>query len=263
MTILDRIVQEKREEVRRRKREMPVSALKSMRDYARSCRSLRNALREHPVFGIIAEFKRSSPSAGALVPHSTSPAGILLNYEKSGAAAVSILTDGPHFHGSIEDLLQAGEIVSLPVLRKEFIVDEYQIHEAKAHGADAVLLIAGILDGRQLDELHRAASGTGMESLVELYNLAELDILDTDRMCLVGVNNRDLHTFSVDPERTVEIARHLPSHVTVVSESGIHDGAMLRSLKSAGIRGALIGEHFLRSPDPGATLARMLSEVQA
>jgi indole-3-glycerol phosphate synthase len=222
---------------------------------------MRDAITGHPVFGIIAEFKRSSPSAGALVPHSTAPPGILLGYEKAGAAAVSILTDGPYFGGSLEDLLQAREITSVPVLRKEFIVDEYQIHEAKAHGADAVLLIAGILEGRQLNELHQAASSTGMESLVELYNLAELDILDTDRMCLVGVNNRDLHTFSVDPERTVEIARHLPSHITVVSESGIRDGAMLRSLRSAGIRGALIGEHFLRSPDPGAALAQMLSEV--
>jgi indole-3-glycerol phosphate synthase len=260
MNILDDIVRHKRDEIASRKRKTPAGELREREHFQRRPLSLRGALTTHPVFGVIAEVKRASPSAG-LLRKALDPASVARAFERHGAAGISVLTDERFFSGTLDDLLAARSAVRLPLLRKDFILDEYQIYEAKASGADAVLLIASLLERNQLADLALAAASCGMESLVELYESKEIDILDFDSMNLIGVNNRDLKTFQVDLSRTLKIAPALPPDVTIVSESGITSGDDLRRLTSAGIRAALIGGHFMRSNDPGQALGALLAEV--
>lgn len=260
MTILDTILEAKRDEVAALKARRSASSFMDEEHFHRPALSLRASLNEHSIFGIIAEFKRRSPSAGSIQRVPASPASVARAYHNSGAAGISVLTDGPFFSGSLADLREVRNAVTIPVLRKEFILDELQVYEARSAGADAVLLIAGVLDKHQLSDLHDAATGVGLECLVELHNLADLDILDGEKMRLFGVNNRDLRTFSVDIFRTIEIARLLPADATIVSESGIHDAATLRQLHAAGVHAALIGELFMKSADPGAALAGLLKD---
>jgi indole-3-glycerol phosphate synthase len=222
---------------------------------------LRSALLSHPTFAIIAEIKRHSPSAGRLASDIVL-SEIAAAYEAGGAAAISVLTDAKYFGGSIDDLSDVRASTSLPLLRKDFTVDEYQIVEARAHGADAILLIAAILEKNQLRDMFGLATELGMDCLVELNNLTELDILDPEVMHIVGINNRDLRTMSVDVSRTLEMVGHLPSHAVVVSESGIRTGDELRTLQRHGVHAALIGEHFMRSSNPGTALATILEDAR-
>jgi len=260
MNILETIVEHKREELAGRKQRVRVSALADTELYGRPIVSLRQSLRRTPGMAIIAEVKRASPAAGIL-RHNLNPADLAREYSENGAAAVSVLTDERFFSGALADLASVRLASALPLLRKDFIIDEYQLHEAKAHGADAILLIAGILDGKQLSDLYDAARDLGLEALVELYEEKELNLLDLDRMTLIGVNNRDLRSFTVDLDRTFAITRHLASvpDVTVVSESGIRNSDDLKRLLDGGVRAALVGETLLKSKSPGQALRDLLS----
>jgi len=259
MNILDDIVRHKREEISSRKSKIKRSSLTEMEYYQRTPVSLQKSVASHPVFGIIAEIKRSSPSAGTLRTQ-TSPNDIAQMYEEYGAAGISVLTDEKYFSGTLNDLQSVRSVTQLPLLRKDFIIDDYQIVEAKAFGADAILLIAAILDRNQLEELYFAAREIGLECLVELYETKEIDILDLEQIRFIGVNNRDLRTFQVDLHNTLTVARHLPKDATIVSESGITNARDLRKLSAGGIHAALIGEYFMKNDNPGEALGSMLKE---
>jgi indole-3-glycerol phosphate synthase len=256
-SVLERILAETREELERRKREHPLgrgAAERAAEPPARAGR-LRDALRESGV-GVIAEFKRCSPSAGSL--HAEPDlAAIVAAYQRGGAIAVSVLTEGPNFGGSLEDLCAAREACSLPLLRKDFIVDSYQLHEARAAGADAVLLIVAALSGGALEALYADAGSLGLDVLVEVHDRDELDVALALGAQLVGVNNRDLRDFSVDLERTARLMKHVPPDVSVVSESGIASAAQLRALHDRGVQGVLVGESLMRAADPAAALREL------
>lgn len=257
MTILEAIVEHKRQEVTSRKNEITISSLMSMEYFARETVSLKKSLLETDPFAIIAEIKRSSPSAGKLKVN-VDPPQIGKKYEQNGAAAISVLTDEKFFNGTLEDLRAVRGTTTIPLLRKEFIINDYQVFEAKAFGADAILLIAGIVERSQLLELFLAAHELKLECLVEIYEERELEKLNFDLMKIVGINNRDLHTFQVDIGKTLTMAYHIPGDVTLVSESGIHSAEDIMKLKSAGIQAALIGEHFMKSEHPGQALKNLL-----
>jgi indole-3-glycerol phosphate synthase len=262
MNILQQIVDYKREEIAARKRNTPASSFRDAELFRRKSISLLSALDRRPLFSVIAEIKRSSPSAGVM-NMAVQPEQLAGQYEKHGASAISVLTDQRFFNGNLDDLKSVRQVVSLPVLRKEFIIDEYQIAEAKAYGADAILLIAGILEASQLDEYFEAASSYGLESLVELYEERELDKIDFDKLNLIGINNRDLRTMEIDLNRTIRMAKYIPAGTTIVSESGIQSSDDLRRLKDSGIHAALIGELFMKSRNPGETMQQMLAEVNS
>ncbi|MBI1802850.1 MAG: indole-3-glycerol phosphate synthase TrpC [Ignavibacteriae bacterium] len=261
MNILQQIVEHKREEIAARKQHITISDLAGSEYFERETFSLRRALNDQPVFGIIAEIKRASPSGGSL-NNNVDPRNLAREYEEHGAAGISVLTDERFFSGSLDDVKKARSAVSLPILRKDFILDEYQLFEAKSAGADAVLLISAILEKSQLRDLHAAAKELGLEALVELYETDEIDKLDFDRMKLIGVNNRDLRTFTIDVNHSIELAKLMPSDITFVSESGIYSSDDLKKLSDHGIRAALIGEYFMKSDGPGKVLAELLEGLK-
>lgn len=211
------------------------------------------------VAGVIAEFKRRSPSAGTL-REGADPAAIARAYERGGASAISVLTEGPHFGGSLEDLRAVRAACELPLLRKDFLIDPYQVYEARLAGADAVLLIVAALEPRELCALRAIARGVGLEALVEVHDAAELQIALQAGADLIGINNRDLRDFTVDVGRTYELLRAIPAGVTVVSESGIGTPAQLAELGRAGVAGALVGETLMRAPDPERALRALRGE---
>ncbi len=261
-TVLARILKETRSEVERRKRELPQPAHTAPAHARRPGRFL-DALRA-PGIGVIAEFKRCSPSAGELAQAPDLGATVDA-YSRGGAAALSILTETPNFGGSLEDLRTARERCELPLLRKDFIVDRYQLHEALAAGADAVLLIVAALEPAALAALHAQARELGLDVLVEVHDRDELAAaLTLDGVQLIGVNNRDLRDFSVDLSRTQALLADIPAGVTVVSESGIRSAAQLRSLGERGVAAVLVGELLMRAADPEAALRDLLAgTVQA
>jgi indole-3-glycerol phosphate synthase len=239
MSILQEIIVAKREEVRSRRSRMPVSSLAESPLASRLTVSLASAIAQKDRFHIIAEVKKGSPSAGLIASHFDAVA-TARSYEQANASAISVLTDEHFFGGSLDDLRRVRESVALPLLRKDFILDVYQLHEAKAAGADAILLIAAILERQELAELFVAARELGLESLVELHHERELDHLDPTEMRLIGINNRNLADFTVDLSRSLALARLLPAGTIIVSESGIRTAADCRRLSEAGIHAALI-----------------------
>ena len=258
-TVLDRILLETREEVERRKRELPViPAPRTDGRRAAGERRFHDALRGEDV-GVVAEFKRRSPSAGPLRER-PDLAAIVSAYVRGGAVAVSILTEGPNFEGALEDLRAARAVCDLPLLRKDFIVDPYQLHESIAAGADAVLLIVAALAPGELASLHDSARAMGLDALVEVHDREELQVALEVGADIVGVNNRDLRDFSVDVERTARLMDDLPPGVTVVSESGIRGAEQLRRLRERGVHAVLVGEWLMRSADPAAALRMLKSE---
>jgi indole-3-glycerol phosphate synthase len=252
-TVLDRILAETREELERRKRERPLDegSLARVRRPAGE-RRLRDALAA-PEIGVIAEFKRRSPSAGALRER-PELAEIVSAYERGGAVAVSVLTEGPNFEGALEDLRAARAVCGLPLLRKDFIVDAYQLHEALIAGADAVLLIVAALETGELASLHDAARALGLDVLVEVHDRHELHSALELGAEIVGVNNRDLRDFSVDLARTEALMDEIPAGVNVVSESGIAGAEQVRRLHERGVSAVLVGETLMRSEDPAVSL---------
>lgn len=202
---------------------------------------------------IICEVKKASPSKGILSPD-FDPVQAALAYQSGGGAALSVLTDTEYFQGSLDDLRAARSAVSLPVLRKDFTIDEFHVVEAAANGADAILLIAAILDEQQMRRFRELAAEYGMASLVEVHDQAELDPALASGADIVGVNNRNLHTFEVSLETSLNLAERIPSNVLKVSESGIHSRADIDRLQPAGFHVFLVGEHLMKSPDPVAAL---------
>ena len=261
MNILETIVDHKRDEIASRKRDVSASGLRDMEFYRRSTHSLKKSLDRQPKFGIIAEIKRSSPSGGEMKSEFR-PVDIAAQYERNGAAGISVLTDGRFFNGNINDLREVRRTAGIPLLRKEFIIDEFQITEAKAYGADAVLLIAGILDKSQLLDYIIMAKELSLESLVELYDESEVKKIDFDVVDLLGINNRNLRTLEIDLNRTFQMAKHIPNGITIVSESGIRSAEDLKRLSGNGIKAALIGEQFMKSGNPGDELCKMLEGIE-
>lgn len=252
--ILSRIVSRKREEVDKLVseglEERAARAQAARRDFRAALAASRPA--------IIAEVKKASPSKGILRAD-FDPARLARVYEEGGAAALSVLTDGPFFQGSLADLAAARAGTELPALRKDFTIDPVQVLEAAAHGADAILLIVAILTERQLRDYRELAARYGMAALVEVHSDAELDVALASGAEIVGVNNRDLRTFQVTLETSLRLAGRIPDHVVKVSESGIESAADVRRLMDAGFQAFLVGEHLMRSGAPADALRRLRS----
>jgi indole-3-glycerol phosphate synthase len=257
VTVLREILASTRVELRQRGREVPLAQLQARAREVRGGpldreRRFRGAL-SGPEIAVIAEFKRRSPSAGAL-RESPDLRELIGAYERGGARAISVLTEGPHFAGSLEDLRAARAACDLPLLRKDFIVDRYQLYEALAAGADAVLLIVAALEQPLLVALHREARELDLDVLVEVHDRAELHRALELGADLIGINNRDLRDFTVDVQRTFGLLEEIPAGVTVVSESGIAAAGQLAELEASGVRAVLVGEILMRAEDPAQAL---------
>ena len=256
-TILDDIVARKHREVAIARQRVPTMALEGRLATATPVRDFFAAVSGPGPIKLIAEFKRKSPSAGALQP-GVAVEEIVRGYAAAGAAALSVLTDASDFGGSLIDLADARLAMPLPVLRKEFVVDRYQVLEARAHGADAVLLIAECLDDCHLRSLYREILDLGMTPLVELHDAEHLQrVLDLGAT-LIGINNRDLRTMTTDLDHVLRLFDRVPAECVVVAESGIRTRADVERLERAGIGAMLVGESLLRSTDPGAAAALLL-----
>jgi indole-3-glycerol phosphate synthase len=263
-TILREIIARKWEEIAERSGEQSLSALQARARTASDCRGFANALITSAARGpaVIAEAKRASPSKG-VIREDFDPAAIARSYEAGGACCLSVLTDVDFFQGSDAYLVAAREACSLPVLRKDFIVDPYQVVEARALGSDCILLIAAALDDNQMSELHAAARECGMDVLIEVHNREELErSLPLDNP-LVGINNRDLHSFETRLETTWDLLPHIPAGRLVITESGIHDTRDVAAMRERGVNAFLVGEAFMRAPDPGARLEELFFGVPA
>ncbi len=255
--ILERIVVRTRVDIERRRAEVSEQVLAARLVDAPPVRDFRAALERGPNLGVIAEVKKTSPSAGVLRAD-FDPVAIARIYEENGASAISVLTDEPFFQGHLAYLTAIRQAVALPVLRKDFIVDRYQIIEARAAGADAVLLIAEILGVKELPTLLNEIHGLGMQALVELYERDNLKrVLDAGAK-IVGVNNRNLRTFVTSLEHTLELVDEVPRDCCLVSESGIRTRDDMVRLQSAGVKAVLIGETFMRAVDIGHKLRELL-----
>jgi indole-3-glycerol phosphate synthase len=257
-SILDRITEQTQNDLRKRMREVSIMELESFPHYERETLSLSEALRGTGLVGIIAEIKKASPSKG-VIRNDFDPKRHTEQYIGGGAAAISVLTDEPFFQGSLGYLSDAASISTVPLLRKDFILDPYQVKEAKAYGADAVLLIAEICSGSQMEELLAATHEFGLQALVECYSEHEFEQLPWKKIEIVGVNNRNLNTFEVDLHRGVSLLNQAPEHVVTVSESGLHKPDDLCYLYDHGVDAALIGEYFMRQNDPGRAIEEMSS----
>lgn len=256
-TILDNIVSTKRAEIERNKAEKPESQLRAQLANAQVVRNFFAPLAAPGPLKLIAEVKKASPSAG-LIRDDFDPVSIAKTYEAHGATCVSVLTDEPYFQGRLEHLERARAAVQLPVLRKDFILDSYQLVEARLAGADAVLLIAECLDDCSLRKLFHAACELGMTPLVELYEPENLSRVFDAGATLIGVNNRNLRTFEVDLEHTIRLRERLPDECVLVSESGIKTHADVQRLEAAGVDAILVGESLMREANIGAAVDRLL-----
>ena len=259
-SVLERILDETRASVAANKQTTPLGELKE-RSTEGHTRGFRQAL-DLPGIGVIAEFKRRSPSAGPL-RENADIAEIAAAYEQGGASAMSVLTEEHNFEGSLADLRAARAACDLPLLRKDFVVDSYQLYEARVAGADAVLLIVAALGAQELTSLHETATSLGLDVLVEVHDSDELTVAASAGASLIGVNNRDLRDFSVDISRTSQLLSEMPPGATVVSESGISQPAQLRELEAQGVAAVLVGEALMRVPDPGEALGVLRGAVRA
>jgi indole-3-glycerol phosphate synthase len=243
-----------------RSTEVPLEELQRRWDERPEQRPFREAL-VRPGLSVIAEFKRRSPSAGEIRRGAT-PAEIAGAFEEGGAAALSVLTDVPHFGGSLEDLREAREACELPVLQKDFIVDRYQLYEAAVAGADAILLIVAALEQEDLARLHDEARGLDLDCVVEVHSEEELEAALTVDAEVLGINNRNLDDFSVDVQTTFELITDVPAGKTVVSESGIAERETLEELERVGVDAVLIGEALMRAPDPAAKVRELTADEE-
>jgi indole-3-glycerol phosphate synthase len=247
-TVLDRIVQSKREEIALVKKRRDLQALQDAVHSAPEIRDFLGALQRRDRIRLLAEVKKASPSKGVIRPQ-FQPVDIARAYQAGGAAAISVLTDEPFFQGRLDYLTQIRDAVTIPILRKDFILDEYQVYEARVAGADAVLLIAECLPGEELTKLYQCIGELGMTALIELYDPVHLErVLETGTP-LVGVNNRDLRTFAVELEHVIRLRSRIPAHITLVAESGISNPDDVKLLEDAGIDAILVGESLMRQSD--------------
>lgn len=249
MSILDKIIAYKKREVLARKDAIPAAVLKSIAWFERPTRSLSEALKKSNT-GIISEFKRRSPSK-SVINKNAMVHEVVQGYENAGVCGISILTDTHYFGGSLDDLAVARNTTKIPILRKEFIIDPYQIYEAKAYGADVILLIAAALDKYQLSDFSSIAKRIGLEVLLEVHNKEELQRSLLPSVDMIGVNNRNLKTFEVSLETSMELSQYIPAEFVKVSESGICAPEAVMELKKYGYQGFLMGEHFMKTENPG------------
>jgi indole-3-glycerol phosphate synthase len=256
-TILDEIVATKRREIAEARLRVPSGELERQLAHAPPPRDFRARLEASLRVAIIAEIKRASPSAG-LIRQDFDPVAIARIYEANAASCISVLTDAPYFQGSLDYLRDVRRTVQLPVLRKDFILDPYQLLEARCAGADAILLIAEILDDVSLRTLLEDTHRLGMQALVELYDADNVPRVVKAGAKLIGINNRDLRTFVTRLEHTLDLARQIPRDCCLVSESGISTYQDLQRLEAAGVRAVLVGESLMRSSDIGAQLRKLL-----
>lgn len=262
MTILDKIVVKKKEEIEIARSKISLGKLKESALFDRECYSLKKFLLDPSRTGIIAEFKRASPSKG-IINNNADVAAVTQGYANAGASALSVLTDESFFGGSTNDLIEARKANQIPVLRKEFILDEYQIIEAKALGADIILLIAAILSPEEISKLAKLVKGLGMNVLLEVHNREELDRSLCDDLDAVGVNNRNLADFSVSVQHSHDLVKHIPDQFLKISESGISDVKTIKELKHAGFNGFLIGENFMKTSDPALAMQQFVNEFKS
>lgn len=260
MTILDKIIARKHEEVATAKESVSLSELEEYPLFGRECYLLNDSILNPSKTGIIAEYKRASPSKG-IINDTTPVAEVAKGYENAGASAVSVLTDADFFKGSLEDLKAAREVLSIPLLRKEFIIDIYQIAEAKAYGADIILLIAACLTRQEIDNLSSYAKALGMNVLLEIHSQEELEKSLFDTIDAIGVNNRNLKDFTVSIDTSLALADAIPDRYVKVSESGISDPNTIKELRSAGFQGFLIGENFMKTGDPAAAIKEFVRQL--
>lgn len=260
MNILETIIAKKRLEVEHSKILQPLKVLEKSHYYNRNCISISKAIREPGASGIIAEHKRKSPSKG-VINDQLNVHEVVSAYQSAGASAVSILTDASFFGGSNDDIISVRKSLTIPILRKEFIVDEYQIHEAKSIGADLILLIAACLSPLEVKSFAKLANHLGMEVLLELHDEEEFSHI-CDEVQLVGINNRSLKTFSVNIERSLAMAAKLPSQKIKVAESGINHASEVKIFREHGYKGFLIGENFMKSNQPGDSLRSFINELK-
>jgi indole-3-glycerol phosphate synthase len=258
-TVLSRIIESRRAEVARRMRIMPGTVLRIAAGKADAPRDFAGALARDKV-NVIAEIKKASPSAGVL-RRDFEPAALARAFEGAGAAALSVLTEEENFQGALAHLRDARAAITLPVLRKDFIVDTWQVWEARAANADSLLLIAAALDDGTLAELLALGRQLGMEPLVEVHTAAELERVLAAGARIIGVNNRNLHTLEVCVETSLELVEMIPQDCIAVSESGLRSAEDLRKLRAAGFDAFLIGESLMREADPGSALRRLLTSA--
>jgi indole-3-glycerol phosphate synthase len=257
--ILEQIVSYKKQEISRGKSQRPVSFLERQPSYQREIFSMKKMLVDPAKTGIIAEFKKRSPSKGIINDRSV-PEEVTKAYARYGASVISVLTDTPSFGGSEADL-QSARVNKLPILRKDFILDPYQIVESRAMGADAILLIAACLSASETKSLAKTAHQIGLEVLLEIHEERELDHF-CDDVDVVGINNRDLKTFVVDVENSIRLSKQLPTNILRIAESGIRDVETILLLKAAGFDGFLIGEQFMRAADPAIAFANFVDQLK-
>ena len=257
--ILDKILASKRDEVQRRKSLVPAAELEKRVNGAPAARDFAGAIRRGAdgAIRLIAEFKRASPSRG-VIRVDLNPAQVARLYAGAGAAAMSVLTDAPFFQGNFDDLRSAREAVKIPILQKDFVLDDYQLLEARALGADAILLIVAALPGDELARVHQRAADLGLAALVEVHDEADLARALAIRPKIIGINNRDLRTFRVDIATTFRLRSSIPPAITVVSESGIQSRADALRLQEARVDAMLVGERLMRQPEPGKGAAELL-----
>ena len=260
MNILDLIIASKKKEVTLKKSVVSVAQLENSDLFNSKTNSLSKSIINSP-FGIIAEHKRRSPSK-ATINNSFSVEEVVKGYETAGASGISLLTDMQYFGGSLEDLLLARASVGIPLLRKEFIVDEYQLLEAKAFGADAILLIAAVLSKQEIKQLSEFAQSLALEVLLEVHNLEELVKSIMPSLDLIGVNNRNLKTFEVSLQKSIDLATHIPKDFVKISESGLTTTDDIKLLRSHGFQGFLIGENFMKTDNPGKSLEQFINQLK-
>ena len=259
MNILDKIVADKYKEVALKKQVVPSSQLEQSALFKREGNSLANALKNSNS-GIIAEHKRRSPSKDT-INQNTNVSQVALGYQKAGVCGMSVLTDIKYFGGSLEDLLLARAAVDTPLLRKEFIIDEYQIIEAKAHGADTILLISAILSKNEIKSLSELAKSIGLDVLLEVHNEKELHKSLLPSIDMLGVNNRDLKSFKVNLDTSKKLAALIPNDFVKVSESGISSVDAIKELKTYGYQGFLIGENFMKTNNPSKSALEFIQKI--
>jgi len=258
MDILEKIVADKRLEVALKKQLIPSLQLEQSVLFERETISLVKNLQDSP-FGIIAEHKRRSPSK-QVINHNLNVFDVAQGYEKAGVSGMSVLTDGKYFGGSLDDLLLARSSCNLPLLRKEFIIDSYQILEAKAYGADVILLIAAILTQEEIKSFSEFAKSLQLEVLLEVHNEAELQKSIMPSLDMIGVNNRNLKTFEVSLDTSKILSNHIPNEFIKISESGISNVEAIKELKPFGFQGFLIGENFMKTDNPGESANHFINQ---
>ena len=260
MTILDQIIKTKKIELKLSKFNNSIIELEKFPIFERTTVSLSKNIK-NSFHGIIAEHKRKSPSK-SIINDTISINEVIKGYDFAEVCGISVLTDNKYFKGSLDDLLIARNVTNIPILRKEFIIDEYQIIEAKAYGADAILLIASCLSDKKIKNLSECAKKIGLEVLIEIHNLEELNGCLIDSIDIIGVNNRNLKTFKVDIQTSKNLIKYITSDFIKISESGLSSPIQLKELKKFGFDGFLIGENFMKHTDPGLEALKFINKLK-